>query len=203
MDSIPFWQTSTAGVLAAALLTVISTSLLWWFTRRRDDRIEARRIRRECGVDSIRVAYRLRDACNELLSANDASRRAKVSSEARKEHDRRWDNWQRASHVMGEQLYLAQALASVDVWMALRTLAFLEQEKMLRLLSEGADGGEGAEFQKMMDWLIDRLASAVRDDTRTDLGAKTVSRRERRAQAKVDREISRETKAPPAEPAAA
>lgn len=109
-----------------------------------------------------------------------------MPSEAIGERDRLYDAWQSASREMGEQVYLAQALAGVDVWVAMKVLTSAEGAHMLALLEQDSiDHAKAAEFQRIMDWLLGQLADAVRADSRTDLGANPNSRRERRLAKRV------------------
>jgi hypothetical protein len=161
-----FWESPLAGVVVGALLSAFSTFVLWHLSRRSDGHKEARTIRREAGIESIRCAWRLRDACNELIVANAVAFEHKESREQKTERERRWQVWQDASEAMGQQLFLARALGTPQVWVPLKYVSDLERLYMPEHHMPHKPEDDASAFQEQMDQAIEFLADAVREDAR-------------------------------------
>ncbi|QZN85312.1 hypothetical protein [Cellulomonas sp. C5510] len=172
----PFWQTPLAGVVVGALLSAFSTFILFTLTQRRDARNKARDLRRDAGVETLRVAYRLRDTGNELLASMvivetpeqiPPNRR----KEALGEYDRRFAEWQAASAAAGEQLHVARATTSGDVWLPFNALLACDLQ-MSALLEPGADPKARSQHQEEMDFHLAYMADHIQMDARILLGTR-------------------------------
>lgn len=175
-----FLQTPLAGVVVGALLTTLSTVMLWLLSRTSDSNNRARALRLESGIESIKCAWRLRDACNELIAANvGIFLMPKPPREAKEDRDRRWQAWQDASEAMGQQLYLARALGTPHVWIPLKYVASLEREYMPSHHMPHPPDEQSTHFQEAMDHAIEALADAVREDARVMDGVRRAPLKER------------------------
>jgi len=113
-DNMTFWQTTLGGAVIGAAIAgvfgIAGVAVTWLVTRRG----EARAVRRDAGAKVIRTAYRLRDACNEVLAA-DAGRHSRIGSEARRVWEHRHDHWQAVQAEAVAEYHIAMALAHVDL----------------------------------------------------------------------------------------
>ncbi|WP_423462202.1 hypothetical protein ACO229_16795 [Promicromonospora sp. MS192] len=172
-----FWQSTLGGIVIGAGLGLLSNFVVWLIATRRDDRIEARRTRRDSGIECLRHAYRLRETTSRLLAVNAAVRHfaneGEVPPDLRAEQEQSWSDWEATSRRFGEQVHVARATADPDVWESFAIIGQMENSYMPDRASPHAgpdsDDKDGA-FVRHLDAGLAALADMVSVDARIHVG---------------------------------